>query len=69
MQEAMGGGNYKGRGELIAQLQEAAASFPSISAGIALMIGNSAQQIQRFKGEQRELVRMLDSLTEGNLAV
>jgi transposase len=65
----MGGGNYKGRGQLIAELREAAGSFPSISAGIALVIRGSAQQIQRFKEEQGELVRMLESLTEGNLAV
>jgi transposase len=69
MLEAMGGGNYKGRGELIAELREAAGSFPSISSGIALVIKGSAQQIQRFKGEQGELARMLESLTEGNLAV
>ena len=69
MLEAMGGGNYKGRGQLIAELREAAGSFPSISAGIALVIRGSAQQIQRFKEEQSELVRMLESLTEGNLAV
>jgi len=69
MLEAMGGGNYKGRGELIAELQEGAASFPSLSAGIALVIRGSAQQIQHFKGEQSELVRMLEGLTEGNLAV
>jgi len=69
MREAMGGGNYKGRGELIAELREAAESFPSISAGIALVIRNSAQQIERFKGEQSELLGMLDSLTQGNLAV
>jgi transposase len=69
MREAMGGGNYKGRGELIAELHQAAAGFPSISAGIALVIRNSAQQIQRFKGEQNELLRMLESLTKGNLAV
>jgi hypothetical protein len=69
MREAMGGGNYKGRGELIAELQQAAESFPSISAGMALVIRSSAQQIQRFKEEQSELLRMLDGLTEGNLAV
>jgi len=69
MLEAMGGGNYKGRGELIAELQEGAVRFPSISAGIALVIRHSAQQIQYFKGEQSELVRILESLTEGNLAV
>ena len=69
MREAMGGGDYKGRGELIAQLQEAAASFPSVSAGIAMVIRHSAGQIQRFKAEQGELVRMLDSLTEANRAV
>jgi len=69
MREAMGGGNYKGRDELIAELREAAESFPSISAGIGLVIRSSAQQIQRFKEEQSELVRMLDRLTEGNLAV
>jgi len=69
MQEAMGGGDYKGRGQLIAELQEAAARFPSVSAGIAMVIRHSAGQIQRFKAEQGELVRMLDSLTEGNRAV
>ncbi|MCX7030682.1 MAG: transposase, partial [Spirochaetes bacterium] len=69
MRDSMGGGNYKGRGELIAELREAAESFPSISAGIGLVIRSSAQQIQRFKEEQGELLRMLDSLTEGNLAV
>ncbi len=69
MREAMGGGDYKGRGELIAELQEAAASFSAVSAGIAMVIRHSAGQIQRFKAQQGELVRMLDSLTESNRAV
>ncbi len=60
---------YEIIGELIAELQEGAVRFPSISAGIALVIRHSAQQIQYFKGEQSELVRILESLTEGNLAV
>jgi transposase len=69
MREAMGGGDYKGRSELIAELQQTAASFPTVSAGIAMVIRHSAGQIQRFKAEQGELARMLGSLTEGNRAV
>jgi transposase len=69
MLEAMGGGRYKGRRELIEELRKVAGSFPALSPGMALMIRGSAHQIERFKREQIELTRMLDTLTQGNAQV
>jgi transposase len=67
--EGMGGGKYKGRDQLIQQLSKLAGRFPAVSPAIALLIRNSAQQIQRFKAEQAEITRMLEVLTAGTAAV
>lgn len=69
MLQAMGGGNYKGRRQLIEQLAQVAGSFPSLSDSMAFMIKSSAQQVERFKREQTELMQMLDASTEANAAV
>lgn len=67
--ESMGGGKYKGREKLIQQLRTLAGSLPPVSAAIALLIRNSAQQIQRLKAEQAEITKMLEELTRENAAV
>lgn len=69
MLEAMGGGEYKGRRELIEQLSQVAGSFPSLSHPMAYMIKSSAEQVQSFKRDQTELVHMLDATTQANAAV
>jgi transposase len=69
MLEAMGGGKYKGRQKLIEQLRTLAGSFPTVSPAMALLIRTGAQQIQRLKAEQTEIIRMLEALTTENMAV
>ena len=69
LQEAMGRGNCKGRRELIQELRKVMGSFPSVLPGVALMIRNSAQQIQRFKQERIDITKMLDVLTRDTIAV
>jgi len=67
--QAMGGGNYKGRGKLIQELRKLAGSLQPVSLALALLIRSSAQQIQWFKREQSEITRMLEVLTRDTLAV
>ena len=69
MLEAMGGGEYKGRRQLIRQLAQVAGSFPSLSERMAFMIKSSAHQVESFKREQTELVQMLDASTQAHAAV
>jgi len=69
MLEAMGGGKYKGRQNLIEQLHKLAGVFTSVSAPMALMIRSSAEQIQRFKREQAEITKMLEVVTADTMAV
>jgi transposase len=69
LQEAMGRGNCKGRRELIQELRKVMGSFASVSPGVALMIRNSAQQIERFKEERIDITKMLDVLTRDTIAV
>ncbi len=67
--QAMGGGNYKGREKLIQELRKVAGNFQPISLAMAMMIGNSAHQIQWFKRKQSEITRMLEVLTGDTPAV
>jgi transposase len=69
MLEAMGGGNYKGRQALIGELGKLSSLFSSVSAAMALMIRNSAEQIQRLKREQTDISRMLQHVSRDNEAV
>jgi transposase len=69
MLEAMGGGNYKGRRELIQELRKVMGSFQPASDSMALLLSSSAHLIQRLKEEQLHIVRMLEELTAGNAAV
>jgi hypothetical protein len=69
MLEAMGGASYKGRRELIQELRKVMSSFQPASEAMALLLSNSAHQIQRLKGEQQDIVRMLEKLTAENAAV
>jgi transposase len=69
MLEAMGGGRYKGRQTLIGELGKISSLFGSLSPAMALMIRNSAQQIQRYKSEQAEITRVLEEISRDNKAV
>ena len=66
---AMGNRNYQGRGKLIQDLRKVAASFPSISPAMALMIRSSAQQVTEQKGRLAEIMKMLEQITQRNAAV
>lgn len=66
---AMGGGDYKGRRQLIQKLAEVAGSFPSLTERMAFMIKSSAQQVERLKREQSEAVQMLNASTKAHAAV
>lgn len=68
MLEAMGGGS-KGRRELIQELRKVMSSFQPASESMALLLSSSAHQIQRLKGEQQDITRMLEKLTAENAAV
>jgi len=69
MLETMGGGKYKGREKLIEQLQRLSERFSPVSPAMELLIRISAQQIQRLKAEQAEIIKMLEVLTSYNAAV
>ena len=69
MLEAMGGGNYKGRRELVRELRKVVDSFRPISDSMALLLSRGAHQIRRLKEEQLHIVRMLEKVTAGNAAV
>jgi transposase len=69
MLEAMGGGKYKGRQTLIAQLGTLSNLFRPVSPAMALMIRSSAEQIQRYKREQAEISRMLEEVSRDKRAV
>ena len=69
MLEAMGGGNNKGRRELIQGLRKVMCSLPPIAEAMALLLSTSALHIQRLKKEQRDIERMLEKLTDENVAV
>ena len=69
MLEAMGGGNYKGRQRLIGELGKLSSLFRPVSTAMALMMRNSAEQIQRLKREQADISRMLQHVSRDNEAV
>jgi len=69
MLEAMGGGSYKGRRELIQELRKVMCNFQPASEAMALLLSSSAHHIQRLKEEQLDIVRMLEKLTAENAAV
>ena len=63
------GGNAKGRLPMIQELRKVAATMNPITPAMALMIQNSAGQIERLKREQSEITKMLDDMTKDSLAV
>ncbi len=67
--QSMGGGNYKGRRQLIAGLRALMPRFPSLSAPMALLLKTSAQQIQRLRDEHTDLKRALEDLTRERLQI
>jgi hypothetical protein len=52
------GGNEKGRRALIRELRKVAGNVRSVTPAMALMIQESAGQIQRFKREQSDITKM-----------
>jgi transposase len=69
MLQAMGGGDYKGRRQIIEKLLEVAGRFPSLSARMAFLLTSSARQIERTKREQTQLVQVLEATTGNHAAV
>jgi len=66
---AMGDRNYKGRKEIIKEIQKTSKSFRLVSAAISLMIKNTAAQIMLFKQQLSEIKKMIEKLTKDNRAV
>ena len=66
---AMRNRNYQGRRKIIQELGKVAQSFESVSPAIALLISSSAQQITELKGKLTDIRKMLDRITQTNLAV
>lgn len=69
MLQGMGGGEYKGRRQLVQRLSRVGGSFPSLTEGMAFLIKSSAHQVESFKREQTQLVQMLDARTQAHAAV
>jgi len=66
---AMGGGNYRGREKLIAELQKLSAIFSPTPGAVSLMIKNSAQTILQIKRQLNEMKKMMGEITAENPAV
>ena len=66
---AMGGGNYRGREKLIAELQQLSAIFSPTPAPVSLMIKNAAQTILQIKRQLNEIKKMMGEITAENTAV
>lgn len=69
MLSAMGGGNYKGRKQLIAQLRLLSKQLSTISSSLALLVSTSARSLLRLKADQKQIQRMLGDITGDNPAV
>jgi transposase len=67
--QAMGGGAYKGRLQLITSLRTLMPRLPSLSPSMALLLKSSAQQIQRLRDESTDLKRVLEDLTRERLPI
>ena len=66
---AMGGRNYKGRKELIKEMQKVSRSFSPVSGAISLMIKNTAATIILLKQQLSEIKKMIGKVTKDNIAV
>lgn len=66
---AMGGRNYKGRTQLIRELQKVSHSFQPITPPLVFMIRNAAQKIRLIKQQLADTVTMLKALTKDNNGV
>jgi uncharacterized membrane protein len=60
---AMGGGNYRGREKLIAELKKLSAAFRPILPAVTLMIKNAAQTILQIKRQLNEMKKMMREIT------
>ncbi|MBA7565461.1 hypothetical protein ES708_07145 [subsurface metagenome] len=66
---AMGGGNYRGREKLIAELQKLSATFRPTPSAVSLMIKNAAQTILQIKRQLNEIKKMMGEIMADNPAV
>ena len=57
------------RRRIIQELRKISASFPSMTAAMAMMISTGAEQIGWFKRKEREITKILEQITQGNAAV
>jgi len=66
---AMGGGNYRGRGRLIDELQKLSDAFSPTPPAVSLVIKTSAQTILQAKRQLSEMKKMIREITAENTAV
>jgi transposase len=66
---AMGGGNYRGRQQLIDELQKLSDIFSPTPPAVSLMIKTSAQTILQAMRQLKEMKRLLRDITAENIAV
>ena len=67
--EAMGGRNYRGRQNLIDQLQKLSDAFSPTTPAVSLMIRSSAQTILQAKRQLNEMKKLIREITAKNAAV
>jgi len=66
---AMGGGQYRGRENLIEALQKLSPVFPPLPHGVSLVIRDSAQTIRQIKRQMSGMQKMIAEITADNRAV
>ena len=54
---------------IVVELRKIMDSFPPVSPALALAIGTSARKLQRMSEESTDMTKMLDAITQPNLAV
>jgi transposase len=63
------GGNQNGRRELITQLRKVVGNLTPVTPAMALMIQDSARNLQRLRREEEDIRKMLEELTKDSPAV
>jgi transposase len=66
---AMGNRNYKGRKQLLKEMQKVSKSFRPVSPAASLMIKNTAEQIMLLRQQLTEIKKMIESITKDNKVV
>ena len=65
----MGGGNYRGRQQLIDELQKLSDAFSPTPPAVSLMIRSSAQTILQARRQLKEMKKLIRDITANNTAV